>query len=226
MTRAQYDLIEGKMLACTEDSAHDREHIYRVLHLALEIAATEPDCDREVLAAACLLHDIGRPAQFADSRVDHADAGAVQAACFLRENGFSPAFAGRVGDCIRTHRFRSSAPPESLEAKILFDADKIDSSGAMGVARTLLYQGQMGQPLYTLRPDGHISDGQGEKAPSFFREYRRKLEGLGDRLYTPRGRALAAQRRAAAAAFYRNLLAEARAAGDDERVPPTLWEGP
>lgn len=96
----------------------------------------------------------------------------------------------------------------------------------MGVARTLLYQGQMGQPLYTLRPDGHISDGQGEKAPSFFREYRRKLEGLGDRLYTPRGRALAAQRRAAAAAFYRNLLAEARAAGDGERVPPTLWEGP
>lgn len=156
------------MLACTEDSAHDREHIYRVLHLALEIAATEPGCDREVLAAACLLHDIGRPAQFADSRVDHADAGAVQAACFLRENGFSPAFAGRVGDCIRTHRFRSSAPPESLEAKILFDADKIDSSGAMGVARTLLYQGQMGQPLYTLRPDGHISDGQGEEAPSFF----------------------------------------------------------
>ena len=73
----------------------------------------------------------------------------MQAACFLRENGFSPAFAGRVGDCIRTHRFRSSAPPESLEAKILFDADKIDSSGAMGVARTLLYQGQMGQPLYT-----------------------------------------------------------------------------
>ena len=66
MTRAQYDLIEGKMLACTEDSAHDREHIYRVLHLALELAATEPGCDREVLAAACLLHDIGRPAQFAD----------------------------------------------------------------------------------------------------------------------------------------------------------------
>lgn len=214
------------MLACTEDSAHDREHIYRVLHLALEIAATEPGCDREVLAAACLLHDIGRPAQFVDSRVDHADAGAMQAACFLRENGFSPAFAGRVGDCIRTHRFRSSAPPESLEAKILFDADKIDSSGAMGVARTLLYEGQMGQPLYTLRPDGRISDGRGEKAPSFFREYRRKLEGLGDRLYTSRGRALAAQRRAAAAAFYQNLLDEARAAGDGERVPPTLWERP
>lgn len=226
MTRAQYDLVEGKMFACTEDSAHDREHIYRVLHLALEIAATEPGCDREVLAAACLLHDIGRPAQFADSRVDHADAGAMQAACFLRGNGFSPAFAGRVGDCIRTHRFRSSAPPESLEAKILFDADKIDSSGAMGVARTLLYQGQMGQPLYTLRPDGRISDGQGEKTPSFFREYRRKLEGLGDRLYTSRGRAMAAQRRDAAAAFYQNLLDEARAAGDGERVPPTLWERP
>lgn len=50
-----------------------------------------------------------------------------------------------------THRFRKNRPPESPEAKILFDADKLDVTGAMGVARTLVYQGTMAQPLYSCR---------------------------------------------------------------------------
>ena len=52
------------MLASTSDSAHDREHIYRVLHSALAIAKTEENVDYDILLAACLLHDVGRPEQF------------------------------------------------------------------------------------------------------------------------------------------------------------------
>ena len=54
------------MLASTSDSAHDREHIYRVLYNALAIARTEENVDYDILIAACLLHDVGRPEQFAD----------------------------------------------------------------------------------------------------------------------------------------------------------------
>ena len=64
MDRKTYSLLENFMLASTSDSAHAREHIYRVLHSALAIAKTEENVDYDILLAACLLHDVGRPEQF------------------------------------------------------------------------------------------------------------------------------------------------------------------
>jgi uncharacterized protein len=58
-----------------KDSAHDTEHIYRVLYVALDIARYEENVDGDVLIAACLLHDIGREEQNADPAVCHAAAG-------------------------------------------------------------------------------------------------------------------------------------------------------
>ena len=81
--------------------------------------------DVDVLIASCLLHDIGRQEQFADPKICHARAGAKKAYDFLKENGFSDEFSKKVSQCILTHRYRRSNLPESLEAKILFDADKI-----------------------------------------------------------------------------------------------------
>lgn len=60
MTKENYLLWEAYMLSCMEDSAHDKEHIYRVLYMALDIARTEQNVNRDVLVCACLLHDIGR----------------------------------------------------------------------------------------------------------------------------------------------------------------------
>ena len=198
------------MLRCMEDSAHDREHVYRVLHTALLISETEPDADRDVLVCACLLHDIGRKEQFADPALCHALVGGDKAFRFLVESGLDINFARKVQYCIQTHRFRRNDPPQSIEAKILFDADKLDVAGAMGIARTLLYQGNMVQPLYHLTPDGNISNGEGDTQPSFFREYKFKLENLYDRFYTNRGRELALQRKQAAVDFYHALLRETR----------------
>lgn len=196
------------MLSCMGDSAHDKDHIYRVLYSALDIAQGEEDVDYDVLIAACLLHDIARAEQFADPRVCHARAGAEKARAFLLAHGFGEDFARRVSDCIRTHRFRSDDPPESTEAKILFDADKLDVTGAVGIARTLLYQGREGMPMYVLGPDGRVSDGTGDAAETFFREYKFKLEGLYGKFLTARGAALARERQRAAAAFYEDLLRE------------------
>jgi len=209
MKRETYRIIEAYMLRCMADSAHDREHVYRVLYTALQLAEGET-ADRDVLTAACLLHDIGRQEQFADPTLCHAQVGGEKAYRFLREEGFEEAFADHVRSCIVTHRFRKNNPPRSIEAKILFDADKLDVTGAIGVARTLLYQGQVTRPLYTLNAEGEIGDGTGDAGDSFFREYKFKLEKIYDRFYTSRGRELAMKRRQAAEAFYESLLAEVR----------------
>lgn len=208
MREAQFRQIEGYMLECMRDSAHDREHIYRVLYTALTIAQDENTVDDDVLITSCLLHDIGRPEQFANPSLCHAVVGAKKAYNFLIGHGYSPAFAGRVSDCIRTHRFRSSDPPSSIEAKILFDADKIDATGALGIARTLLYKGRVDEPLYSVSENGTVLDGSDTESPSFFQEYRFKLERLYDAFYTQRGREMALSHRRAAIDFYQSMLAE------------------
>jgi len=208
--RTEYPAIEAYMQSCMTDSAHDQEHVYRVLHYALDIARHEGGADIEALSAACLLHDIGREEQFADSRVDHAVCGGEKAYRWLVKNGCSNGFAGAVRDCIRTHRYRSDDPPRSLEARILFDADKLEACGAMGIARTLLYKAQVDDPLYLLDESGGVSDGTDDASPSFFKEYRFKLENVYNKFYTQRGAELAAKRKAAAVNFYEALLNEVR----------------
>ncbi len=203
-----FEQIEAYMLRCMEDSAHDKEHIYRVLNNAMVIAEAESDVDYGVLITACLLHDIGRPAQIADPALCHAEVGSQMAYDFLMAEGYPEDFSRQVQSCIRTHRFRKNDQPESLEAKILFDADKLDVTGAIGVARTLVYKGTVTEPLYSRRPDGSVSDGKEDDTPSFFQEYHRKLTKLYDRFYTQRGKELAQDRRASAEFFYRNLYNE------------------
>ena len=208
MTKDLYNTLEAYMITSMDDSAHDKEHVYRVLYNALEIAKSEPEVDYDILITACLLHDIGRKDQVADPSLCHAEVGSEKAYRFLLELGLDEAFASCVRHCILTHRFRKNLPPQTIEAKILFDADKLDVTGAIGIARTLMYKADTKEPLYTFRPDGTISDGEGEDAPSFFREYKFKLEKLYDRFYTEAGAALARQRRQAAEDFYHALYLE------------------
>lgn len=208
MDKDAFSQIEEYMKSCMADSAHDKEHVYRVLANAMVIAQAEQDVNYNVLICACLLHDIGRVDQLADPALCHAQVGAQKAKAYLLEQGYGCAFAEHVCSCIRTHRFRKNAPPESLEAKILFDADKLDVVGAIGVARTLVYKGTVCAPLYTRKPDGAISDGRGDEDQSFFQEYCFKLEKLYDRFFTEKGKELAMQRKSAAVSFYENLYRE------------------
>lgn len=82
MRKEVFQKIENHMLSCNNDGAHDHQHIYRVLYHALDIASNY-DVDKDVLIAACLLHDIGRAAQFRDPEADHAVVGAEMAYEFL-----------------------------------------------------------------------------------------------------------------------------------------------
>jgi uncharacterized protein len=212
MDRKTYELLENYMISCMQDSAHDKEHVYRVLFHALEIAKEETSVDYDILLCAALLHDIGRKEQFENPALCHAQVGAEKARVFLQDHGFSAAYADKVAHCIASHRFRKGNAPQSIEAKVLFDADKLDVAGATGMARTLMYVGAVAEPLYSLREDGSVSNGEKDRQISFFQEYKFKLENLYDHFYTQKGRELALSRQAAAAAFYDSLYTEVQSA--------------
>ena len=208
MDKTTFSLIENYMLSYMEDSAHDKDHIYRVLFNALEIAKSEEAVDYDVLICACLLHDIGRKEQFENPALCHAIVGGEKAYHFLTEQGFDEVYAGKVKSCIKTHRFRKNHQPNSIEAKILFDADKLETAGAVGIARTLIYKGIVSEPLYSLLPDGTVSNGENDTVPSFFQEYKYKLEKIYAHFYTAKGAELAKERQAAAVEFYDHLYQE------------------
>lgn len=210
MDKNLYPKIERYMLECMTDSAHDKEHIYRVLYVALDIAKYEQCVDTDVLIMSCLLHDIGRQEQFLDPDICHALAGSQKAYDFLISIGIAEEKAQHVRDCISTHRFRANDPPTSIEAKILYDADKIDATGTLGIARTIFYQGQVSEPLYTVDSDGNVQDGTSDSEPSFFKEYKYKLETIYDKFFTTRAKQVAKERQKSAVAFYDSMLSEVK----------------
>ncbi len=216
MTKSEFQAIERHMLNAMTDSAHDPMHIYRVLYLALDIAASEENVNMDVLVAACLLHDIGREQQSKDLELDHAQIGGPMAYAYLASIGWTEEAAGHVQRCVETHRFRKGEPPESIEAKIVFDADKLDVTGAIGMARTLIYGGQVLEPLYLLDEHGQIEKaGGGAEVSSFFQEINYKFFKIYDSFFTERARQIGAQRRPAFIHFYESLEREIQLAHDE-----------
>jgi len=209
MTKKDYREIENYMLIQMKDSAHDRHHVYRVLNSAIDIASYIEGVDIDVLIASCLLHDVGREKQFKNLELCHAQIGGDMAYEYLVTKNWVEQKALHVKECISSHRFRRNNPPQSIEAKILFDADKLDVSGAIGIARTLFYGGQVGEPLYILDDDNEIVvDGGSAEISSFFQEYHYKLKKLIGSFHTVRAQEIAKERQQTMTDFYNHLYNE------------------
>ena len=209
MKNSEYKIIEDYMVNQMKDSAHDKHHVYRVLNFALDIASHEAVNDMDVLFMACLLHDIGREKQFSNLELCHAEIGGDMAYEFLSSKEWAKQKALHVKECISTHRYRKGNKPQSIEAKILFDADKLDVSGAIGIARTLMYEGRVEEPLYIIGKDGNIvADGGGGEISSFFQEYNYKLKNVYDSFFTERAKEIAIEGKKTAVDFYNRLYAE------------------
>jgi len=133
--------IVKKELVC---SAHNMEHIERVYNMALRIAKKEKDVDLEILKAAVLLHDIGRVKEDNDKtgRICHAKESAKMCVSILKELKFSKEKIKKIQHCILAHRYKNNIRPQSNEAKILFDADKLDSLGALVIIRAGMWMGR------------------------------------------------------------------------------------
>ncbi|NTV55520.1 MAG: HD domain-containing protein [Candidatus Moranbacteria bacterium] len=190
--------IEAKKYFVDASGCHDWTHVERVRALAGRIGKAE-DADLHVLAAAALLHDVSRGEEMRKGGgFCHAEHGAEEARNILVRLGCEPDFIDRVTHCIRTHRKRGKNIPESLEAKILFDADKLDSLGAIGVGRAFLFAGMAGsKTLYTGNEKElakHDKDYSYTNEDSVFLEYEKHLKHLKDRLLTKTGKTIARER--------------------------------
>jgi uncharacterized protein len=194
-----------------EDAVHGFGHIVRVVHLAEQIGA-EVGADIEIVRAAALLHDASgaAPAQ-GGGRARHEQASADFAEGILRAEGWSVDRIEAVLHCIRAHRYRSAETPQSLEAKVLFDADKLDVLGAFGIARTLGYATQAGQPAYAEPSARFRQAGQGEPGEphSAYHEYLFKLSHVAERLHTEPARRMAEPRVRLLRSFFEALAGEA-----------------
>lgn len=195
-----------------DDPVHGFDHVARVLGLALHLGR-QLEADLEILQAAALLHDAegAHPGQ-GEGRLSHEQASAQFAGQVLSTRDWPESRIQAVQHCIRAHRFRGQEVPQSLEAKILFDADKLDVMGAFGAARTIGYALQAGQPIYApvsdhFRQTGELQPGEPHSA---YHEYIFKLRVVRDRLQTHPAKEMAAERQAVLEAFFEGLAAEAR----------------
>jgi uncharacterized protein len=182
------------------DAAHAFDHVLRVTALAERLAAAE-GADPVIVRTAALLHDVER------HQPEHHLRGAERAREIL--SGWPTPFVEAVAHAIAAHRFRAGPAPTTREAQCLFDADKLDAIGAVGVARAFAYGGKQGQrlwaPIESIDPDGPELP-----APEYtpVHEYVRKLARLHTQLYTATARRIAAERHAFMVAFYARLQRE------------------
>jgi len=114
-----------------------------------------------------------------------------------------------VVTAIASHRFRSGPPPATPEARALFDADKLDAMGAIGVARAFARAGAHGQRLW-VPPDVAAAQGDGTPDHTPVHEFVVKLSRLREVMTTATGRAIAEERHAFMEAFFARLEAEVR----------------
>jgi uncharacterized protein len=194
------------------DAVHDFSHILRVYTLAERLAQAE-GADLEIVRAAALLHDAAGSSPGGKERADHHLLSAEFAAQVLSAEGWDDTRIASVQHCIRGHRFRSREDrPQTIEARVLFDADKLDVLGAIGVARTIAYAALNNQPIYA-EPSPHFLD-TGKTLPgephSSYHEYLFKLSKVKSRLFTRSALLLAEDRAAYMDGFYAQLAAETR----------------
>ena len=198
---------EVRCLYSSGDAAHDFDHVMRVTRLGIRIAQAE-GADEEIVRAAALLHDLPIAGS---GRTNHHLAAADFAAEYLRAAGMDAPRIENVVHCIQAHRYRDHAvQPQTLEAKCLYDADKLDSIGAIGVARAFAHAGNHGSRLWnqpaTEAPPDHAQPDGPEYTP--VHEYVYKLRRILATLYTPSAREIGKQRHNFMTRFYEQLDAE------------------
>lgn len=131
------------------DGAHDLGHVRRVLANARRIAAAEGGADAQILIPAALLHDaVNLPKDHPD-RAGASGLSAAAASAFLAGlAGYPQDKIAAVAHAIEAHSFSAGIAPETAEAAIVQDADRLEALGAIGLARMFLIAGQMGAALF------------------------------------------------------------------------------
>lgn len=188
---ARLDAIAAERCAGTEP-AHDYLHVTRVASTARAIAGAE-GADVVVCVAAALLHELfNHPKGHPESHLS-GEVCAEHAAAVLREQGCAPAGVEAIAYAIRVHPFSRGIVPETLEGKVLQDADRLDSIGAIGIARCFATSAAMQRPLYASADPFCTARSPDDKAYGLDHFYR-KLLRIPEHLHTGTAKRIAADR--------------------------------
>ncbi|MHA1135133.1 MAG: HD domain-containing protein [Candidatus Thorarchaeota archaeon] len=168
------DFVE-KHLSISKKGAHTLDHIRRVHALSTQIGEDLP-ISTKVVQAAALLHDVARLKE-SETGVSHSILSGEMSKPLLQELGYNETEIEQITDAIRTHRFSEEIEPNSLEGKILSDADKLDAMGAVGIYRAIAQ-----------------AESKERGMAGFLHHADEKLLKLKDLMYTTKGKELAAER--------------------------------
>jgi len=204
------------------DPAHDLAHIRRVVANARMLAAAE-GAEMAVVLPAAWLHDCVVLPKDSAQRPQASRLAAAAAASFLGEINYPDVHIPAIRHAIEAHSFSARIPPETIEARVVQDADRLDALGAVGIARTLMLGAAMGKPLYDEAEPLPVS-----RAPDDSRNvidhFYTKLLRLADMMQTAAGRREAERRTALMRVYLAELGREVTDGFDSNETPPP-WPG-
>lgn len=184
------------------DGAHDLAHVRRVVHNAIMLARLE-GARLEVVFPAAWLHDCVAVPKDSPRRSQASQLAAETAVSFLRTQPYPAQYLPSISHAIIAHSFSAGIQPQTWEAKVVQDADRLDALGAVGIARTFLVGGAMGRPLYH-EDDPFCQARDPDDRVSTLDHFYTKLFRLPDTMQTAAGRREAQKR----VAFMREYLAQ------------------
>lgn len=189
--------------AADTDAAHDRAHVERVVTTARRLAEDE-NAQLDVVVPAAWLHDCVVLPKNAPDRAQASHRAAETAVDFLKSEGYPTRWIPDIEHAIAAHSYSGDVAPDTIEAKVVQDADRLDALGAIGIARCFAVGGALGQSLYD--PDDPFCDDRAPDDESYTLDhFYAKLLRLPDTMQTEAGRT-EAKRRAAYMRSYLNRL--------------------
>lgn len=195
----------------SDDASHDLSHFRRVHTMAMYIAEREEEeSDDLVMMAAAYFHDVVNPPKNSPLRSKASRMAAEKAEEILTEMNFPSEKIPAVKHAIETHSFSANIPPETIEAKIIQDADRMESLGAIAIARTMYVSGRLGRPLF--HPEDPLAENGRELDDKEYGldHFEVKLLKLPDMMQTKTGREIARSRADYLVDFRDQLVKEIR----------------
>ena len=197
------DYLKGVMAA---DPAHDITHVERVVQNTLALTEAE-NGDLTISVPAAWLHDCVSVAKDSPLRKQASKLAADEAVRFLESIQYPSGLLPQIHHAIEAHSFSANIPTETLEARIVQDADRLEAVGAIGIARCFLTGGSMGTPLY--EPSDPFAENRELDDRSYTLDhFYCKLLGLADTMKTQAGKAEAIKRTDYMRAFLQQIGSE------------------
>lgn len=189
------------------DPGHRIDHVERVVTNALALARQESEAICEVIVPAAWLHDCVPISKHSPQRAQASRLSADRAVVLLQQLNYPAKYYDAIAHAIKAHSYSAGITPETLEAQIVQDADRLDSLGAIGIARVFLVGGELGNTVYPpeepFNPDREFNEKR-----YIVDHFYTKLLKLAPSFHTESGRQEAQRRTDYMAGYLRELAGE------------------